>query len=323
MISKVRELSINTVVSIVVPVYNETGLIKPFVNKISSVMKGVSCKYEIVFINDGSTDDTYIELENVYKSEKNIRVITFSRNFGKEAALSAGIDCSDADALIPIDVDMQDPPELIVDFIKFWQDGYDIVYGVREDRGLDSAGKRITSRLFYTVFNKVSKTKIPYNVGDYRLIDRKVIDVIKILPERNRFMKGLFSWVGFKSIGVPYKRPERISGETKWNYWKLWNFSIDGITSFSTIPLKVWMYIGGIISIISFCYALLLIAKVLMYGIDVPGYTSTLVAILFLGGLQLLVLGIYGEYIGRIYEESKHRPIYVLDSILERDKENN
>ena len=148
MISKVRELSINTVVSIVVPVYNETGLIKPFVNKISSVMKGVSCKYEIVFINDGSTDDTYIELENVYKSEKNIRVITFSRNFGKEAALSAGIDCSDADALIPIDVDMQDPPELIVDFIKFWQDGYDIVYGVREDRGLDSAGKRITSRLF-------------------------------------------------------------------------------------------------------------------------------------------------------------------------------
>jgi polyisoprenyl-phosphate glycosyltransferase len=323
MISKVRELSINTVVSIVVPVYNETGLIKPFVNKISSVMKGVSCKYEIVFINDGSTDDTYIELENVYKSEKNIRVITFSRNFGKEAALSAGIDCSDADALIPIDVDMQDPPELIVDFIKFWQDGYDIVYGVREDRGLDSAGKRITSRLFYTVFNKVSKTKIPYNVGDYRLIDRKVIDVIKILPERNRFMKGLFSWVGFKSIGVPYKRPERISGETKWNYWKLWNFSIDGITSFSTIPLKVWMYIGGIISFISFCYALLLIAKVLMYGIDVPGYTSTLVAILFLGGLQLLVLGIYGEYIGRIYEESKHRPIYVLDSILERDKENN
>jgi len=318
-----RKLDSNTLISIVVPVYNESGVIEIFVDKVSNILAKIDYKYEIIFINDGSTDDTFLELEKIYKDYENIRIVTFSRNFGKEAAISAGLDYSYGDALIPIDVDMQDPPELIIDFIKLWQDGYDVVYGIRKDRALDSAGKRITSRLFYTIFNKISKTKIPYNVGDYRLIDRKVIDVIKILPERNRFMKGLFSWVGFKSIGVPYKRPERVLGETKWNYWKLWNFSIDGITSFSTAPLKVWMYIGGAISSISFGYALLLIMKVAMSGVDVPGYTSTLVAILFLGGLQLLVLGIYGEYLGRIYEESKCRPIYVLDSVLEKTKGKN
>jgi glycosyltransferase involved in cell wall biosynthesis len=315
-----RKLNINTLISIVVPVYNESGVVEIFIARIISILENIDHKYEIIFINDGSTDDTFAELEKVYKAHKNIRVITFSRNFGKEAAISAGIDYSHGDALIPIDIDLQDPPELIINFIKFWQDGYDVVYGIRKDRSLDSVGKRITSRLFYAVFNKISKTKIPYNVGDYRLIDRKVIDIIKILPERNRFMKGLFSWVGFKSIGIPYKRPERISGETKWSYWKLWNFSIDGITSFSTAPLKVWMYIGGVISSISFCYALLLIIKVSISGVGVPGYTSTLVAILFLGGLQLLVLGIYGEYLGRIYEESKSRPIYILDSILDENK---
>ena len=315
-----RKLNSNSLISLVVPVYNESGVVEIFLDKISSVLAKIDYKYEIIFINDGSTDDTLLELERIYEGYKNIRIVSFSRNFGKEAAISAGLDYSHGDALIPIDVDMQDPPELIIDFIKFWQDGYDVVYGIREDRTLDSIGKRITSQLFYAVFNKISKTKIPYNVGDYRLIDRKVIDVVKALPERNRFMKGLFSWVGFKSIGIPYKRPERVLGETKWNYWKLWNFSIDGITSFSTAPLKVWMYIGGMISFISFCYALLLVVKVAISGIDVPGYTSTLVAILFLGGLQLLVLGIYGEYLGRIYEESKSRPLYILDSILEKNK---
>jgi len=306
-------------ISLVVPVYNESGVIQLFIDQVDLILKKIDYKYEIIFIDDGSTDNTSLELENIYKSYENIRVIKFSRNFGKEAAISAGIDYSNGDALIPIDVDMQDPPELIVDFIHQWQAGYDVVYGVREDRALDNIGKRITSRFFYSIFNKISKTKIPYNVGDYRLIDRKVINVIKMLPERNRFMKGLFSWVGFKSIGIPYKRPERSSGKTKWNYWKLWNFSIDGITGFSTAPLKIWMYIGGVISIVSLFYALLLIIKVTISGIDVPGYTSTLVAILFLGGLQLLVLGIYGEYLGRIYEESKSRPIYILDSILDKN----
>ena len=315
-----RKKNSNMLISLVVPVYNESGVIQLFIDQVDLILKKIDYKYEIIFIDDGSTDNTSLELENIYKSYENIRVIKFSRNFGKEAAISAGIDYSNGDALIPIDVDMQDPPELIVDFIHQWQAGYDVVYGIREDRALDNIGKRITSRFFYSIFNKISKTKIPYNVGDYRLIDRKVINVIKMLPERNRFMKGLFSWVGFKSIGIPYKRPERVLGETKWNYWKLWNFSIDGITSFSTAPLKVWMYIGGMISFISFCYALLLVVKVAISGIDVPGYTSTLVAILFLGGLQLLVLGIYGEYLGRIYEESKSRPLYILDSILEKNK---
>ena len=314
-----RKKNSNMLISLVVPVYNESGVIQLFIDQVDLILKKIDYKYEIIFIDDGSTDNTSLELENIYKSYENIRVIKFSRNFGKEAAISAGIDYSNGDALIPIDVDMQDPPELIVDFIHQWQAGYDVVYGIREDRALDNIGKRITSRFFYSIFNKISKTKIPYNVGDYRLIDRKVINVIKMLPERNRFMKGLFSWVGFKSIGIPYKRPERSSGKTKWNYWKLWNFSIDGITGFSTAPLKIWTYIGGVISIISFFYALLLIIKVTISGIEVPGYTSTLVAILFLGGLQLLVLGIYGEYLGRIYEESKSRPIYVLDSILDKN----
>ena len=315
-----RKLNSNSLISLVVPVYNESGVVNIFIKRINNILASIDYKYEIIFIDDGSTDDTFLELEQIYKNYENIRVITFSRNFGKEAAISAGIDYSYGDALIPTDVDMQDPPELIVEFIKFWQDGYDVVYGIREDRSLDGLGKRITSKLFYTIFNKISKTKIPYNVGDFRLIDRKVIDVIKKLPERNRFMKGLFSWVGFKSIGIPYKRPERVSGKTKWNYWKLWNFSIDGITSFSTVPLKIWMYIGGIISSVSFFYALLLIIKVVIFGSDVPGYASTLVAILFLGGLQLLVLGIYGEYLGRIYEESKSRPVYILDVVLGEDK---
>jgi len=314
-----RKKNSNMLISLVVPVYNESGVIQLFIDQVDLILKKIDYKYEIIFIDDGSTDNTSLELENIYKSYENIRVIKFSRNFGKEAAISAGIDYSNGDALIPIDVDMQDPPELIVDFIHQWQAGYDVVYGIREDRALDNIGKRITSRFFYSIFNKISKTKIPYNVGDYRLIDRKVINVIKMLPERNRFMKGLFSWVGFKSIGIPYKRPERSSGKTKWNYWKLWNFSIDGITGFSTAPLKIWMYIGGVISIVSLFYALLLIIKVTISGIDVPGYTSTLVAILFLGGLQLLVLGIYGEYLGRIYEESKSRPIYILDSILDKN----
>lgn len=302
-------------ISIVVPVFNEEESIVLFLDTIHLVFKPNNLRYEVIFVNDGSGDNTLSVLQSLLTIHDNIKIINLSRNFGKEIALSAGIDYASGDVVVPIDVDLQDPPELILKFIEYWRKDYDVVYGVRVSRKHDNLFKRITSTWFYRIFNKLSHVKVPENAGDFRLIDRKVVEVLRQLPERNRFMKGLFSWVGFKSISVPYERPPRAVGITKWNQWSLWNFALDGIVSFSTLPLRVWTYVGLIVASLSFSFGIYIIVRTLFYGIDLPGYASLLTTILFLGGIQLLSIGILGEYIGRLFIEVKGRPLYIIESV--------
>ena len=244
--------------------------------------------------------------------EPRIVAISLSRNFGKEAALSAGLDHVTGLAVVPIDVDLQDPPEVLGAMIRQWRAGFEVVYGVRRNRMTDSLPKRLTADLYYRAHNWLSDDKIPEHAGDFRLLDRKVVEVIRLMPERNRFMKGLFAWSGFRQTAVEYDREERRHGTTKFNYLKLWKLAIDGITSASTAPLRVWSYLGGMIAIVAIAYALFLAARTILYGVDVAGYASMMVAVLLLGGVQLLSLGILGEYVGRVLVETKHRPIYVI-----------
>lgn len=312
----------NPLISLVVPVFNEQEVLGIFLEKTSGVLEGAGLDYEYVFINDGSQDDTLPMLIAFSQQNPRIRIVDLSRNFGKEAALTAGIDHIRGNVMIPIDVDMQDPPNLIPSFIEKWREGFDVVYGVRSSRDDDSLAKRATAGGFYRLFNRLSPTHIPDNAGDFRLLDERVVAVLKQLPERNRFMKGLFSWVGFRSVGVPYERPARAAGQTKWNFRKLWNFALDGIISFSTIPLRVWSYVGVVISMLSFLYASFIIIRVIVWGKDLPGYASLLTVVLFLGGIQLLSLGVIGEYLSRLFVEIKARPIYIVDRVYEKGASN-
>ena len=312
-----KERSKEPYVSLIVPVYNEEDVLDAFLERTSQVMADTNLEYEYIFVNDGSRDATLPMLVERSRQNPRIRVLNLSRNFGKEAALTAGIDHIRGNVLIPMDVDLQDPPELITDFVKKWREGYDIVYGVRTARDDDGYIKRKTASWFYGFFNWLSSTHIPDNAGDFRLVDERAIEVLRQLPERNRFMKGLFAWVGFPSIGVPYERPARAAGRTKWNLRKLWNFALDGLFSFSTVPLRVWSYVGVIVSLVAFIYASYIVIRVLAFGIDVPGYASLLTVVLFLGGIQLLSLGIIGEYLGRLFIETKGRPIYIVQDVFE------
>lgn len=312
-----KERSKEPYVSLIVPVYNEEDVLDAFLERTSQVMADTNLEYEYVFVNDGSRDATLPMLVERSRQNPRIRVLNLSRNFGKEAALTAGIDHIRGNVLIPMDVDLQDPPELITDFVKKWREGYDIVYGVRTARDEDGYIKRKTASWFYGFFNWLSSTHIPDNAGDFRLVDERAIEVLRQLPERNRFMKGLFAWVGFPSIGVPYERPARAAGRTKWNLRKLWNFALDGLFSFSTVPLRVWSYVGVIVSLVAFIYASYIVIRVLAFGIDVPGYASLLTVVLFLGGIQLISLGIIGEYLGRLFIETKGRPIYIVQDVFE------
>ena len=299
--------------SVVAPCYNEEDVIDIFLEKIFTVLTELNKSYEIVFVNDGSSDKTLEILITKAEEYDAIRVINLSRNFGKEAALSAGLDMAFGEVVVPIDVDLQDPPELILDFVKKYEEGYDVVVGKRVDRTTDSFAKRISAETFYKLHNKISDIEIPNNVGDYRLMSRRVINELKRLPETQRFMKGLFSWLGFKTAIVEYKREARVAGETSFNGWKLWNFALDGITSFSTAPLRMWLYIGITLASLSFIYGFIVILKTLIFGISSPGYASIITIILFLGGIQLIGIGMLGEYVGRIYIESKNRPIYIIE----------
>ncbi len=305
-------------ISIVAPCYNEAESVALFVDSIKQVVADGDYACELVFVDDGSTDGTGEKLLALADSHPEIRFVAFSRNFGKEAALTAGLDYARGDAVIVMDVDLQDPPELIEAFIAKWRDGFDVVYGSRVDRTSDAYAKRFTAEGFYRLFNKISGVKIPENTGDYRLMDRRVVETIKSLPERSRFMKGLFAWVGFKSIGVPYARPERAAGESKFNFWRLWNFALDGFVSFSTVPLRMWSYLGGIVAFLSFLYATAIILRTLITGSDVPGYASLLVFILFFGSIQIISVGVLGEYISRLFTEVKRRPIYIVDDVYSR-----
>jgi polyisoprenyl-phosphate glycosyltransferase len=271
----------------------------------------------VLFVDDGSSDGTLAVLEEACSRSRNVRVVTLSRNFGKEAALSAGLDFARGDVVIPMDVDLQDPPEIIPRFIELWRQGYDVVYGIRQKRDADSFLKRSSSRGFYRMFNRFSPTKLPENAGDFRLLDRRVVDVLRHLPERTRFMKGLYAWVGFRTTSVAYARPARCAGATKWKAWSLWNFALDGLCGFSTLPLRAWTYIGLGVAACAFLYALFVAVRTLVLGIDVPGYASILTSIMFFSGVQLITLGVIGEYIGRLFQESKSRPLYIVDSVLE------
>lgn len=299
-------------ISIVVPLYNESDNIEYLFTRLITVVEEIGASYEVICINDGSKDNTLDKLLQLHQQNSTIKIINLARNFGKEIALTAGLDYARGAAVIPIDADLQDPPELIKQLIVKWKEGYDVVYATRRSRQGETWLKEITAKAFYQTIAKMSPVAIPANTGDFRLLDRKVVEAIKQLPERTRFMKGLFAWVGYKQTSILFDRQVRYAGRSTWNYWKLWNLAIDGITSFSLLPLKIWSYIGVAISLISLFYALFLIVRTLLFGIDVPGYASLMVAILFLGGIQLITLGVLGEYLGRVYEEVKGRPLYLV-----------
>ena len=271
--------------------------------------------WDIVFVNDGSSDGTLLKLIRMHDRDERAKVVNLTRNFGKEAAMTAGLDHAGGDMIVVMDVDLQDPPELLKDMVALWRQGYDVVVARRVSRFDDTQLKRMSAGHFYRVFNRISPSKIPADVGDFRLMDKRVVAALRKLPERVRFMKGLFAWVGYETAVVDYERPVRQRGTTKFNYWRLWNFALDGITSFSTLPLRIWSYLGLFVAGISFIYGVIIIGRTLILGIDVPGYASLLAAVLFLGGMQLVGLGIIGEYLGRIYSETKHRPIYLTGAL--------
>ena len=304
------------VLSVISPVKDEEEAIAAFVERVRAVLEALpdpaARSFEILFVDDGSSDSTWAEISRANAADPRVRAVSLSRNFGKEAALSAGLDHARGDAVVPLDVDLQDPPEAIADMIVKWRQGFEIVYGVRENRETDSLPKRLTADLYYRAHNWLSQDKIPEHAGDFRLLDRKVVDVIRAMPERNRFMKGLFAWAGFRQASVTYSRQAREVGSTKFNYWRLWTFALDGITSASTVPLRVWSYLGGTVALMALAYAVYIAVRTALWGVQVPGYASLMVAMLFLGGLQLLSLGVLGEYVGRILVETKGRPLYVV-----------
>ncbi|PIB46462.1 bactoprenol glucosyl transferase [Pseudomonas sp. 2822-15] len=307
-------------ISLVVPLYNEEQAVDGFYRAARQEPLLRNHTVEIVFINDGSTDRTAERVHALAMADRDVMLINFSRNFGKEAALFAGLEYATGDAVVPMDVDLQDPVEVVPRLLAEWQNGADVVLAKRRNRASDGYLKRHTASLFYHLLNRIAYTHIEENVGDFRLMDRKVVDVIKALPEQQLFMKGVLSWAGFTVAIVEYDRAPRAIGQSKFNAWKLWNLALDGITSFSTLPLRLWSYIGGCISLVALVYAGFLIVDKVLFGNDVPGYPSLMTAILFLGGVQLIGIGILGEYVGRIYMEAKHRPRYVVKDVIQYDR---
>ncbi|MBK1625391.1 glycosyltransferase family 2 protein [Afifella marina] len=305
--------------SLVIPMHNEEECLDGLFRRLEAVLGELGISYEIVCVDDGSRDRTLAALIERQKHAPYLRVIDLSRNFGKEAALTAGLDASRGECVVPLDADLQDPPELIGRMLEKWREGYEVVNAVRSERQTDTPMKRWTAGLFYWSANKLSEIEIPPNVGDFRLMDRKVVDAICALPERSRFNKGLFAWVGFRQTSIEYSREARFAGETKWKYWRLWNFALDGITSFSSVPLRIWSYLGGAIAGLAIVYAIVIIVRTLLFGRDVPGYPSLIVAIMFFNGLTMLSLGAIGEYLSRIFIEAKQRPLYIVRKIHEPD----
>ncbi len=312
--------SAKKLVSLVVPFYNESEGIAQFYDAIIEVFADLpDLELEVICIDDGSSDDTLRKLIDLVGRDLRFKVIELSRNFGKEAALTAGIDAARGDAVIPFDADLQDPPEMIPKLIEHWISGAEVVLARRADRSSDAFLKQKTAAFFYKVHNRLSSVKIPDNVGDFRLMDRVAVDALKKLPERQRFMKGLFAWIGYKTVTVDYVRNARVAGTTKFSGWKLWNFAVEGITSFSTVPLRIWTYIGGVGALVTIIYGLFIVVRTMILGIDLPGYASLLVSVLFFGSLQLIGIGVLGEYLGRIYMENKQRPIYLIRAFHESE----
>ncbi|WP_242539715.1 glycosyltransferase [Trinickia mobilis] len=300
-------------ISVVAPFYNERDAVDAFFAEIVPVLEAIkSIRFEIVCVNDGSSDGTLDKLVGAGARDARVRVIDFTRNFGKEAALTAGLDEASGDAVIPIDADLQDPPSLIPVMIEHWFDGAEVVAAKRTNRACDTFAKRTTAALYYRIHNALSDVKLPENVGDFRLMDRAVVNALRSLPERRRFMKGLFAWVGYRTVIVEYQREPRGAGSSKFSGWRLWNLALEGITSFSTVPLRSWTYIGLAIAALAFCYGGLIVGRTILFGNPVPGYASLLSILLFMGGIELVGIGVVGEYVGRIYYETKERPVYLV-----------
>lgn len=304
--------------TVVVPAYNEAAVLEEFHARLARVLDGlVDIDGRVLYIDDGSRDATWSLIEGLAARDPRVIGLKLARNFGKELALTAGLDHVDADAALIIDADLQDPPELIPDFVARWREGYDVVYGQRMQRDGETWLKKATAAGFYRVMQRLSSTQIPADTGDFRLMSRRALDALKGLRERHRFMKGLFAWVGYRQVALQYRRDARAAGVSKFNYWKLWNFAIEGITSFSTAPLRIATYVGLLTAIGAFVFAAWIVMKTLLWGEPVAGYPTIMSAILFLGGAQLMALGVIGEYLGRLYMESKARPLYLIDTVVD------
>ena len=304
-------------ISLVVPAYNEEIVLPEFMARARAALESTGLSWEMIFADDGSKDATAEVIRAYRQQDSRIGLVSLSRNFGKEIAMTAGIDHARGRAVVVIDADLQDPPELIADLVARWKEGYDVVYARRTAREGETSLKRVTAHMFYRVINRLGDQPIPADVGDFRLMSRRAVDALSQLRERHRFMKGLFSWIGFRQIEVPYARAPRAAGQTKWNYWQLWNLSIEGITSFSIRPLQLALYFGFLIAVLAAIYGMFIIIHTIIFSNQVPGYPSLLAVVLFLGGVQLLTLGIIGEYVGRIFNETKERPLYLLSEALQ------
>lgn len=310
-------------VTILVPAYNEEEVLNMLYDRLSGIINSMpNYDFEILFVNDGSKDNTLNIIKDLRENDKRVCYLNLSRNFGKEIAMIAGLDYSKGDAVIIIDADLQDPPELIPEMISLWEQGYDDVYAKRKSRKGETWLKKFTSKMYYKTLQSVTKIEIQKDTGDFRLLDRRCVEALKQFRESQRYTKGLFSWIGYNKKEILYDRDPRAAGQTKWNYKKLINLSIDGLTSFTTAPLRWAATIGILISLIGFIYMMFIIIKTLAYGVDVPGYSSTMVVILFIGGIQLIFLGVIGEYLGRAFYETKHRPIYFIDTYNEERETN-
>lgn len=307
--------------AVVVPAHNESEVLGAFHARLAAMLDDLAAPAEgrpgldctVLYVDDGSDDETWAILCNLRATDARVSTLRLSRNFGKELALTAGLDHVDADAVVVIDADLQDPPELIAEFVRRWREDFDVVYGTRASRAGESGFKKFTASVFYRVIGRLSDTPVPRDTGDFRLLSRRALDALKQVRERQRFMKGLFTWVGFRQTAVMYHRDPRHAGETKWNYWRLWNFALEGITSFSSAPLRIATYVGLATSVLAFGFGVWVLGKALLFGDPVRGYPSLMLAILFLGGVQLMALGMIGEYLGRLYLEAKQRPLYLVD----------
>jgi len=299
--------------TVIVPCFNEEATLPLLHGRLVAVLDRLDAEARILYVDDGSRDRTAALVDAFASQDPRVALLKLSRNFGKEVAMSAGLDHADADAVVLIDADLQDPPELIPELVARFREGYDVVYAIRRSRAGESWLKRATASAFYRVIGRLSRTPVPEDTGDYRLLSRRAVEALRQVREQHRFMKGLFGWIGFRQVGVEYDRAPRAAGETKWNYWRLWNFALEGITSFTSAPLRVATYIGLASAALAFVYAIAVIVKTLLYGDPVAGYPSLMVVILFIGGIQLMALGLIGEYLGRLYFEAKRRPLYLVD----------
>lgn len=311
--SVLREFYVPPTLTVLVPAYNEGDGLREFQRRTLPVLDGLDLRARILYVDDGSSDDTWAVMCDLAAADERVGLLKLSRNFGKELALTAGLDHTEGDAVIILDADLQDPPELIPQFVARWQQGADVVAGQRLERQGESWFKRLTAAAFYRVMAHLAATPVPRDTGDFRLMSRRAVDALRSLRERQRFMKGLFAWVGFRQEALIYQREPRFAGRSKFNYWRLWNLALEGITSFSTLPLRIATYVGVLTALAAFAFGVWIVAKTLLWGESVAGYPSLMSVMLFLGGVQLMALGIIGEYLGRLYMESKQRPLYLVD----------